>query len=78
MGAAELLAQGIAALARSDAAALERLAGAAGGAETPGSGAEWRAARTQHQALRQLLVLTRRNLSLLRCGCAGSYGRLRG
>lgn len=78
MGAAELLAQGIAALARSDAAALEQLAAAAPAAEVPSGERECRAARTQHRALGHLLTLTRRNLRLLRGYDAGGYGALRG
>lgn len=78
MGAAEILAQGIAALARSDAAVLEQLTAAAPHAELPAGERERRAARAQHRALGQLLTLTRRNLRLLRGEYAGGYAALRG
>ncbi|MGB6132048.1 MAG: hypothetical protein WBG54_09715 [Acidobacteriaceae bacterium] len=78
MGAAELLARSIAALARSDAAALEQLAQAALSAEVPSGEHERRVALAQHRALGQLLTLTRRNLRLLRGEYAGGYGAPRG
>ncbi len=74
MTAAELLAQGIAALAHSDAAKLEQLAQAAEAMEVPGSGAERASLRSQHRALGKLLALTRRNLRVLRGDYAGAYG----
>jgi hypothetical protein len=68
----ELLGAGIVALARADAVKLEDLAEAARYAGRPGTLAEQCMARDQLQTLGSLIVLTRRNLRLLR-GAAG-YG----
>lgn len=71
--AASLLSEGIDALARADAAGLGRLVAEAAG--TVALPAEHEAVREQHRALARLLVLTRRNLRLLRGECGAVYGR---
>ena len=76
--ARELLEKAIDALTHSDAAALAALADAAGGVELPGSGVEFREYGDARRTLEQLLVLTRRNVALLRAACGlSAYGRPR-
>jgi hypothetical protein len=72
VSASALLEAGIAALSRADAPLLERLAAQASDAVVPEE--EQTAVREQYRALGLLLMLTRRNLRLLR-GEHGGYGR---
>lgn len=79
MSASQLLDAGIDALARADAAQLERLASAAGHVRFPSaaeedSAAERKLARERLRTLGQLIVLTRRNLRLLQGAGDGVYG----
>ena len=77
--ARELLQKAIEALTRSDAAALMALADAVAEAEIPGSGAELCEYRDARRTLEQMLVLTRRNVALLRGACGlNAYGMRRG
>lgn len=69
--AAELLEAGVKALARADAAQLERLAAAAESAPPPATREDRRAALQQHRTLGHLLRLTRHNLRVLRGGSRG-------
>lgn len=77
MASAEaLLRAGISALARADAAELDRLAAMAEAAPPPATAEERRAALQQHRVLGCLLRLTRQNLRVLRaaCGVGRGYG----
>jgi hypothetical protein len=65
-GAVELLEGGINALAQANASRLEILAEAARWVESPQTAEEQRVARERLRALGSLLMLTRRNLRLLR------------
>lgn len=64
--ALEALEQGIAALARGDAAALRKLNEEAEWMLLPENKPGWQRLRERHAGLARLLVLTRRNLRLLR------------
>ena len=76
--ARELLEKAIDALTHSDAAALMALADAVAEVELPGSAVEFREYRNARRTLEQLLVLTRRNVALLRGACGlNAYGMRR-